>query len=167
MAVSDRIAVMSGGTIVQTGSAEDLYHRPATPFVASFIGRANLVRATVVAVDGARATVEALGRRFRVAAADGGMRAWRAGDSARLLVRPESVTLARAGGPGMLQGTIAARTFLGEKIDYVLDCAGERLQAVRYNTGTGDAFAPGATVAVALADDALALVADTATGASR
>ncbi|MEO7056962.1 MAG: ABC transporter ATP-binding protein, partial [Caldimonas sp.] len=47
MAVSDRIAVMQGGSIVQTGTAEDLYHRPATRFVAQFIGRANLIDARV------------------------------------------------------------------------------------------------------------------------
>jgi iron(III) transport system ATP-binding protein len=38
MAVSDRIAVMNQGSIVQLGSAEDLYHRPASQFVAQFIG---------------------------------------------------------------------------------------------------------------------------------
>jgi iron(III) transport system ATP-binding protein len=164
MAVSDRIAVMSGGTIVQTGSAEDLYHRPATPFVASFIGRANLVPATIVATAGDRVTVEALGRRFGI---DAGTRAWRAGDSARLIVRPEAVTLARPGEPGALQGTVAARAFLGEKIDYAIDCAGVRLQAVRYNAGPGDLLAPGATVALTLAGDALAIVADAGKGVSR
>jgi iron(III) transport system ATP-binding protein len=164
MAVSDRIAVMSGGTIVQTGSAEDLYHRPATPFVASFIGRANLVPAKVVAVDAGRVTVEALGQRFGV---DAAARAWRAGDAARLLVRPEAVALARGGDAGALRGTVAARAFLGEKIEYAIDCAGERLQAVRYNAGPGDLFATGTTVTLALASDALALVADTATGAAR
>src|SRR5207247_10392929 len=48
MAVSDRIAVMNQGRVVQEGTAEDLYHRPATPFVAQFVGRANLVAARVV-----------------------------------------------------------------------------------------------------------------------
>src|SRR5436190_193547 len=43
MAVSDRIAVMNHGSVVQEGTAEDLYHRPATEFVAHFVGRVNLV----------------------------------------------------------------------------------------------------------------------------
>jgi ABC-type Fe3+/spermidine/putrescine transport system ATPase subunit len=43
MAVSDRIAVMHQGRVVQEGSAEDLYHRPASQFVAQFVGRVNLV----------------------------------------------------------------------------------------------------------------------------
>jgi iron(III) transport system ATP-binding protein len=164
MAVSDRIAVMSGGTIVQTGSAEDLYHRPATPFVASFIGRANLVRATIVAVHGERVTVAALGRHFVI---DAGARVWHVGEAVRLLVRPEAVALSSTGDPAALQGIVAARAFLGEKIDYAIDCAGERLQAVRYNAGPGDLFAPGATVALTLAGDALAIVADASTKAPR
>src|SRR6059036_2632789 len=48
MAVSDRIAVMSRGTVVQEGTAEDLYHRPASEFVAQFIGRVNLLAGRVV-----------------------------------------------------------------------------------------------------------------------
>ena len=49
MAVSDRIAVMNKGVIVQVGTAEDLYHRPASEFVARFIGRVNLIEAVVTA----------------------------------------------------------------------------------------------------------------------
>src|SRR5438034_5547848 len=43
MAVSDRIAVMNQGSVAQEGTAQDLYHRPASQFVAQFIGRVNLV----------------------------------------------------------------------------------------------------------------------------
>src|ERR1043166_5672150 len=42
MAISDRIAVMNAGTIAQLGDAEELYRRPASAFVAGFIGRTNL-----------------------------------------------------------------------------------------------------------------------------
>src|SRR5207247_6296759 len=48
MAVSDRIAGMQQGSVVQEGTDGDLYHRQATPFVAQFVGRANLVAARVV-----------------------------------------------------------------------------------------------------------------------
>lgn len=44
MAISDRIAVMKDGRIVQLGSASDLYRRPTSTFVARFIGRANILR---------------------------------------------------------------------------------------------------------------------------
>src|SRR5919108_4807005 len=63
MAISDRIAVMSRGTIVQEGTAETLYQRPAPEFVASFIGRVNLLTARVVVAGGDRVGGEGAGPR--------------------------------------------------------------------------------------------------------
>ena len=61
MAVSDRIAVMNQGSVVQEGSAEDLYHRPASEFVAQFVGRVNLVAGRVAEIDGDTVRIAALG----------------------------------------------------------------------------------------------------------
>ena len=47
LTMSDRIAVMHGGRIEQVGAPEDLYDRPATSFVADFIGTTNLLSGTV------------------------------------------------------------------------------------------------------------------------
>ena len=94
MAVSDRIAVMNGGSVVQEGSAEDLYHRPASQFVAQFVGRVNLVAGRVAAVAGDAVTVAALGTMI-------GARAVRAGaglapgDRVRLVIRPEAIAILR------------------------------------------------------------------------
>ncbi|HWM79766.1 MAG TPA: ABC transporter ATP-binding protein, partial [Methylomirabilota bacterium] len=67
MAISDRIAVMHAGVIVQEGSAETLYRRPASEFVAQFIGRTNLLRGRVVAAGARGIEVEVQGHRLRVA----------------------------------------------------------------------------------------------------
>ncbi|MBS9721387.1 ABC transporter ATP-binding protein [Tianweitania sp. BSSL-BM11] len=48
MGIADRIAVMNKGVIEQLGSADEIYNRPATRFIASFIGKANFVPATVI-----------------------------------------------------------------------------------------------------------------------
>src|SRR5205823_3408472 len=64
MAVSDRIAVMNQGSVVQEGTAEDLYHRPATEFVATFVGRVNLIVGEVLERHGDVATVAALRTRL-------------------------------------------------------------------------------------------------------
>jgi len=71
MAVSDRIAVMNRGSIVQLGSAEDLYLRPADEFVAQFIGRVNLIPRQI------------------------------GGKAVRLVVRPEMIRLSQAAGAGL------------------------------------------------------------------
>jgi len=87
MAVSDRIAVMNQGRVVQEGSAEDLYHRPASEFVARFVGRVNLVPGKVLRWESGVAEVAALGTTFCIADAPPAS----AGDDVRLIVRPEAI----------------------------------------------------------------------------
>jgi iron(III) transport system ATP-binding protein len=127
MAVSDRIAVMNGGTIVQIGSAEDLYLRPADEFVAQFIGRVNLIPGSV------------------------------AGAAVRRVVRPEMIRLSRAAGTGrtdsILTGTILSRTYLGEKTEYLVSCAGQTLQVACHGTGPEANIAEGTQVSVLLPEN--------------
>jgi iron(III) transport system ATP-binding protein len=162
MAVSDRIAVMNEGTIVQTGTAEDLYHRPGSRFVAQFIGRANLLDARVRAVQGDRSVVEALGRALDLPRSAG---AFPAGTPVRLLLRPEAIVLGRGNGSAW-SAKVTSRAFLGEKIEYLLDCGGESLQVVRYNAGAQDLFDEGQVVSVRFVEDAVTLLPDAASGAA-
>ena len=158
MAVSDRIAVMQGGTVVQTGTAEDLYHRPATRFVAQFIGRANLVEARVESVAADKAEVSALGRRVAIAHVREGLAI---GAPVRLLLRPEVIALARVQDAACeIIAKVLSRTFLGEKIEYLVDCSGEQLQVARHNAGPDDLFAVDERVALRFADDAAILLGD-------
>jgi iron(III) transport system ATP-binding protein len=158
MAVSDRIAVMSQGSVVQEGTAEDLYYRPVSEFVATFVGRVNLVPGRVVAVDGGIVSVAALGALLHAHAVRPGVVA---GDAVRLVLRPEAIEIVRNGG-GTLAATVMSRTFLGEKIEYVLRCADTTLQAVRYNARPGDIAANGATVWLRVAEDAVTVLPESA-----
>ncbi|MBM3650063.1 MAG: ABC transporter ATP-binding protein [Alphaproteobacteria bacterium] len=118
MAISDRIAVMDKGSVVQEGTADELYYRPQSEFVARFIGRTNLVEARVVAAD----AVEVAGVPIAYAADVG------VGTVVRLVVRPEMVELhaAAAGEPGVAR--VVQRTFLGERTDYQVALGGITLQ---------------------------------------
>lgn len=145
MAVSDRIAVMNRGSIVQEGSADDLYYRPASTFVAQFIGRVNLLAARVESVAGEGGEVSALGQRVAVGRLPAGARV---GDAVRLVLRPEAVTLAPAAG-AQAQGKVAGRMFLGEKVEYVVACGDAQLQVVRYDARPGELLEEGAAVVVA------------------
>ncbi len=155
MAVSDRIAVMHQGSIVQQGTAEDLYYRPASEFVARFVGRVNLIPGTVTAIDGASATVAALGGAITAPAAPD----TRPGAAVQLMIRPEAIALVRdvAGAPA-LRAMLLSRTFLGEKAEYRLACHGEMLHAVRYNAGPADRLADGVVVALRIDPDAVTIV---------
>ncbi len=158
MAVSDRIAVMQGGTIVQTGSAEDLYHRPATLFVAQFIGRANVIDARIESVAGDVALAELLGRRVAVKHVSGGPGP---GSLVKVLLRPEAIVLAGSHDPASaINANVVSRKFLGEKVEYVVDCGGEMIQVARYNAGSDDLFAVGQRVVLRFADAAAIVLAD-------
>ncbi len=76
MAISDRIAVMDRGEIVQVGTAESLYHSPANEFVAHFIGRTNLLSARVTAIRDGGVEVDVGGHAVRVPVTAPG---WRSG----------------------------------------------------------------------------------------
>ena len=157
MAVSDRIVVMHQGRVMQEGTAGDLYHRPASQFVAQFVGRVNLVSGRVAEIAGDTAKVAALGAMLNVRPVPNGI----VRDSAvRLVVRPETIELLPADA-SPLKATVESRTFLGEKIEYVVRCAGEALQVVRYNAGLGDVVGDGAAVSLRFGEDTLALLAAT------
>ncbi|MCC7113935.1 MAG: ABC transporter ATP-binding protein [Burkholderiales bacterium] len=153
MAVSDRIAVMNRGSIVQEGSAEDLYYRPASEFVATFIGRVNLLAGRVLSADRSGASVSVLGATLRAGAGSG---PWAAGSAVKLVLRPEAIELRRAG-ETPIAATVESRAFLGEKAEYQLRCGGERLQAVRYESAA-NAHPAGATVSIAIPEDTIVLL---------
>jgi len=98
LGLSDRIAVMSRGRIEQLGAPREIYERPASRFVADFIGASTVLRGRAVARD---LVALAPGLTIRVAAGE----ALSAGEEVELAIRPERVRL--AGGPG--EGTAEAR----------------------------------------------------------
>jgi len=152
MAVSDRIAVMSQGRVVQEGTAQDLYRRPANEFVATFVGRVNLLPGRVVALNGGVASVEVLGTTVRVREVPTGIAN---GDAVRVVARPEAIEVVPAA-DGAIAATVVAHAFLGEKIDYDLRVGESRISAVRYNAG--DVMPDGTGVGLRFAEDALALL---------
>ncbi|PPL15503.1 ABC transporter ATP-binding protein [Microterricola pindariensis] len=98
LAISDRVAVMNAGGIEQIGSPEQLYTRPATPFVARFVGQSNRVRG--VARGG---MVDLYGHQVPLLEhAD-------AAGTVEVLVRPEDIELSSAGIPAV----VLASSFLG------------------------------------------------------
>lgn len=155
MAVSDRIAVMSQGVVVQEGRADDLYHRPASAFVAQFIGRVNLLRGRVLERGADGVVVEAAGGRVRVAGDAG-----RAGEAVRLAIRPEALGI-EADGPGAageIAGRVVARTFLGEKVDYQVRVGEETLLVTRPDPGPVALLAEGQAVRLRLPAERVSLL---------
>ena len=157
MTMADTIAVMSEGHIEQQGGATELYERPATEFVANFLGDCNLIDgklarrgdggvAEFVTHDGAtlRVPEERIG-----ASANGG--------DVRVGVRPEKLTLVPQGmdpppGANALRGRVELASFLGTAIQYVVHTAGgEEFTAVEQNRlgSEPESIGPGREVTLA------------------
>jgi iron(III) transport system ATP-binding protein len=116
LALSDAIAVVDRGRIVQTGSPEDIYFRPASAFVARFVGATNLIEGRLIGTSDGRGEVEiAGGRRIRCVVPNGGA----APAAVAVSIRPETIrlvprALARPDGQdNALAGQISSTTFLG------------------------------------------------------
>ena len=149
LAVSDHIIVMNQGTIAQQGTPGDLYEKPASRFLADFIGDANLVDGEL-AVAGGAATFSAGGVAAQVRA--NGV----AAGSATLAVRPQRLRVVEAA-QGMLPGTCKRVAYLGSRIEYVVATAwGELLifdndvrAARRRDDAVGVAFDPDDVIVLA------------------
>jgi spermidine/putrescine transport system ATP-binding protein len=116
LVMSDAIAVMNSGRFEQTGTGRDLYYRPETPFVASFIGEANHWTGAVEAVDGDTLRVRTDGSVTLTAARHG--RALGKGDAAEIFVRPEAIRVASGEAEttrfeNRVSGTVASLLFNG------------------------------------------------------
>ena len=118
MVLSDRVVVMSQGTVRQVGAPHEVYSRPSEAFVAGFLGRANFLPAHVVAParDGGAATLEVAGVRFPARG-----RSEADGDAVTVVLRPEAITVLEPNGAPperVLAGTVRRSAFLGPVVEY-------------------------------------------------
>ncbi|MEV4323843.1 ABC transporter ATP-binding protein [Microbispora rosea] len=120
LTMSDRIAVMNDGLVEQLAEPREIYERPASKFVAGFIGTSNLLSGTVQQITGDTAVL-ALGASDRILVpADGALAA---GASVDLTVRPEKIKIAKdqpEGDLSVVRGTVSEVVYLGTYNSYVV-----------------------------------------------
>jgi spermidine/putrescine transport system ATP-binding protein len=162
LTMSDRIAVMHGGRVEQLGVPDALYDKPASPFVADFIGTTNLLAGTVESVDGTAAVIRLdSGDRCVAGVADR-----QAGQSIQLSIRPESIAIDGSnGGSGIagngvgstgvasnggehIAGSVEQVAYLGAAVQYQVRTAGG-LDLSVLAAKTGSRFATGDSVVLA------------------
>jgi spermidine/putrescine transport system ATP-binding protein len=119
LTMSDRIVVMSEGRVEQIGTPEEIYHAPATVFVANFIGVANLIAAKVGRSDGNGTSAVVSGEQVPVTAG-----AWKGnqGEAATVMIRPERLLVSRSplSGGVSLPVTVESTIFQGPVIRLAL-----------------------------------------------
>ena len=127
MTMADTIAVMNHGRIEQLGPPTELYERPATTFVAGFLGVSNLLHGTVEGPDAVRLETGELVR----AHVDG-----RSGQVAAG-VRPEKITIGSGGGANELAGTISESAYIGVATQVVVRTSAGTVQVFAQNIDSG------------------------------
>ena len=143
LTLSDRLAVMDKGLIRQLGTPQDLYDRPASRFVAEFIGSNNILKITGSTPEGS--TVEGLGTvRFpgAVQPAQG-----------YLAVRPENI---RRAPTGTYAATIRQAVFFGDVVRYLVEAKAGAMLALTEPRGRGNpSLEPGTEISVSFEENGL------------
>jgi putative spermidine/putrescine transport system ATP-binding protein len=129
MTMSDRIAVMKDGEIVQIGSPSEVYLHPATAFVAGFLGETNLLPVRLEGVDGGHAIVRFHGDVLSRARLPPGANPPVPGDAALVSLRPERIRFLEAtqSAEQVTDGVLTGHTFLGRYARSVLQSLGQSL----------------------------------------
>jgi len=161
LVISDRIAVLAGGRIQQVGEPWTVYKDPANLFVASFVGRVNLLDAELAGAAGpglARARVlgaQGAGIELLVPAPGAA-----AATRVKLAFRPEDVVEDRPGDgrrANPMTGTLLAMSFLGAVASLELQCGPARIVVERHRPHAASLPRPGDELAFSLPPEALML----------
>ena len=153
MALSDRIIIMNKGKIEQVGTPQEVYLRPASVFVADFIGRANFIKGEVKGRDEQGLAVELYGTVLHIKNyAD---KQFTVGDTVTAVVRPESVTV---GTEGQFEGDIVMSAFMGAHQEYRVKLGDAVLDTEQLNPMGGKLFAENEHVSIRLHEDSIYIV---------
>jgi putative spermidine/putrescine transport system ATP-binding protein len=151
LSISDRIVVMNEGAIEQIGSPGDIYNRPRTRFVASFVGTLNTLQGVVV--DPAEGAIRVGQTMLR---AQGVIEGAKTGETRALALRPEALRLGPpADGHNALTGVIEDATFLGAILRLRVRIDGGALLVDAFNSNGASFPEPGEEVKVSFSPNDL------------
>jgi iron(III) transport system ATP-binding protein len=129
--LGDRIGVMRDGKLLQIGTPDTIYNRPADLFVANFTGATNELAGTLVESSGSFGVVVfGDGRRGEAAL----LQALRPGDKVRIAVRPENIAIGRSDGANTFTARLTGRRYQGTQTVYDIELFGSRLEALELGT---------------------------------
>ena len=136
LTMSDRIAVMSEGRVLQVGAPEEIYERPANRFVADFIGETNFLEGVVKGIRAGEVAVEVDGELVLRVVADRGVGM---GQEVTVAIRPEKLSLhPEPPDEKAVPGVVKEVIYTGTDTRYVVQLTGQsQVVARQQNTGPG------------------------------
>jgi spermidine/putrescine transport system ATP-binding protein/putrescine transport system ATP-binding protein len=153
LSMSDRIAVMSSGRILQVATPRELYEAPNCREVADFIGTINFFQGIVKSRQDGTTLIDA-GPLGIIHAANSP-----SSDRALIAIRPEKIALTET---GFVKGTVATASYLGERSHYMIHVEGlaEPVAVASQNVGKTQVLAPGDPVHLSWSPDAVVVLPD-------
>jgi iron(III) transport system ATP-binding protein len=158
LSISDRMAILDAGRVLQTGTPREIYRRPATKAVANFIGETDFVSGRIVTTNGARATVETAIGCFEGVLGDAAAKP-AVGATVTVSIRPECWKLGRepAAGQNRVRGKIGGAIYLGEIAQYDFIAGDALLKIIEINPRLAGAAASGELTAGVDPEDVVVL----------
>jgi putative spermidine/putrescine transport system ATP-binding protein len=156
MAISDRIVVMNRGRVEQVGTAQEIYERPGTSFVAAFIGAANVLRGRVTEAGSAGVRAETDTGLDLLGDASSGLAA---GDIVTAIMRPESIRVSgqASPAPNAASGRVVVASFLGAQSQLTVRLPGGGTLLARGERSLAALYPVGSEVSLAWDPDAVYL----------
>jgi iron(III) transport system ATP-binding protein len=148
--LGDRIGVMRDGKLLQMGTPDEIYNRPADLFVANFTGATNELTGTLLERNGAFGVVDIGGGQRVEAALVHGLSP---GEKVRIALRPENIAIGKHDGGNAFRARVLDRRYQGTQTVYDIDLSGHQLEALEL--GTAARHAVGAEAPVSLPREAL------------
>jgi iron(III) transport system ATP-binding protein len=129
--LGDRIGVMRDGKLLQIGTPDEIYNRPADLFVANFTGATNELVGTLVGRNGEFGVVDFGGGRRGEAAL---LHALDVGEKVRIALRPENIGIGKHDGVNIFPARVVDRRYQGTQTVYDIDLFGRRLEVLELGT---------------------------------
>ncbi len=156
MSLSDRIAVMSAGQVMQVGTPQDIYQRPNNKFVADFVGSANFFPARVLERKSDELVVEFSGGTFSI-------RSWAPGseqnDDVLLVIRQEHLEIVPES-DSSFHGIVRGTEFLGTHTECLIELGGQTALATLDSSDGRPLPAEGSTVGIRFQESRVHVIAD-------
>jgi ABC-type Fe3+/spermidine/putrescine transport system ATPase subunit len=129
LVLSDRIAIMNNGRVMQLGTPEQVYEAPTSRFVAGFLGESNFLRGKVLSVEGDAVEVLVGGLKVRVQCGSTLL----PNEDIEFTIRPEKIRLGEAEGAGIdtHRGVIEDVIYSGERIKYLVRLSDDLTVAIK------------------------------------
>jgi iron(III) transport system ATP-binding protein len=150
LSMADRVAILDAGRVIQVGTPEELYQRPATRFVAEFLGEANFIPGSATTTSPTTVEIKTAAGQI-IANSDS-----RSGDVV-CLVRPECFRFADSG----LEGSVLESTYLGDTAQHIVKLGGgTHIKVLELNPSARSRREPGSQVRVASSPDNVVILAN-------